>query len=81
MSSIKGENTKQIEVNVKELNLSEREEFNDSITTDMKFSDYVKLCRLATDFTDKQLNEFTDMDIIAIGNLCYTVVNKKKLTK
>ena len=84
MPSIKGENTKQnIEVKVKELNMSDRMEFNDYIhgRTKMLFSDYVHLVKLATDFTDKQLNEFTDIDISQIADLCYSVINKKKLPK
>ena len=84
MPSIKGENTKQnIEVKVKELNMSDRMEFNDYINgrAKMLFSDYVHLIKLATDFTDIQLNEFTDIEISQIADLCYSVINKKKLPK
>ena len=36
---------------------------------------------LATELTEEELNEYTDVDIINISKECYFVVNKKKLKK
>ena len=38
-------------------------------------------CLIATKFTEDELNEFTDIDIILIAKECYFIVNKKKLKK
>ena len=81
---IKGEN-KQIEFELKELNLDERGEFNDLYTSatfgDYKWSSFAKSCLIATNITENELNEYTDLDIINISKECYLVVNKKKLKK
>ena len=81
---IKGEN-KQIEFELKELNLDERGEFNDLYTSatfgDYKWRAFAKSCLIATDITENELNEYTDLDIINISKECYLVVNKKKLKK
>ena len=82
---IKGENQKKIEIEMKDLNLDERGEFNDLYSSatfgDYKWSAFAKSCLLATKLTEDQLNEHTDLDIINISKECYMVVNKKKLKK
>ena len=47
----------------------------------MLFGDYVKMIRIATNLTDEQINDFTDVEIGLVGLKCYEVVNKKKLKK
>jgi len=82
---IKGENKKKIEVEVKSLNLDDRGEFNDIYTKatfgDLKWSLFAKSVLLATELTEEELNEYTDVDIINIAKECYSIVNKKKLKK
>ena len=85
-AKIKGENIKELAFEVKDLNLDERIKFNEVITSsggvgNIRFGDWVNMCRIATTLTDEKLNEFTDTEIIAIANRCYEVVNKKKLIK
>ena len=82
---IKGENIKKIQVQVKDLNLDDRGEFNDMYSKatfgDLKWSLFAKSVLLATELTEEELNEYTDVDIINIAKECYFVVNKKKLKK
>ena len=82
---IKGENQKKIEIEMKDLNLDERGDFNDLYSGatfgEYKWSAFAKSCLIATKLTDDQLNEYTDLDIINISKECYVVVNKKKLKK
>ena len=84
-TKIKGENVKELTFDVKDLNLDDRIEFNNIVTTigysKLKFGDFVTMVRLATTLTDEQINEHTDVEIIAMANRCYEVVNKKKLKK
>ena len=85
-AKVKGENVKELTFEVKDLNLDERIEFNNIITKSgsisaIEFGDYVKMARIATTFTDEELNKFTDTEIVAIANRCYEIVNKKKLMK
>ena len=85
-AKIKGENVKELTLEVKDLNLDERIDFNNVITKsggirNIGFGDWVNMVRLATTLTDEEINAFTDTEIIAIANRCYEVVNKKKLKK
>ena len=48
---------------------------------DLKWSLFAKSVLLATELTEEELNEYTDVDIINIAKECYFVVNKKKLKK
>ncbi len=82
---LKGENKKKIEVEVKNLNLDDRGEFNDmyfkATLGEVKWSLFAKSVLLATDLTEEELMQYTDTDIINICKECYIVVNKKKLKK
>ena len=85
-AKVKGENVKEITFDCKDLNLDERIEFNNIITsqgsiTNIGFGDFVKMVRMATTLTDDDINKFTDTEIIAVANRCYEVENKKKLKK
>ena len=80
-----GENVKELTFDVKDLNLDERCEFNNIVTkgkvTDLVWGDYVNMTRIATNLTDDQINELTDVDVGLVAWKCYEVVNKKKLKK
>ena len=85
-TKVKGENVKEITFDCNDLNLDERIDFNNIITSQgniakLGFGDFVKMVRIATTLTDDDINKFTDTEIIAIANRCYEVVNKKKLMK
>ena len=84
-AKVKGENVKELTFDVKNLNLDERCEFNNIVTKQavdkMVWGDYVKMIRIATNLTDEQINDFTDVEIGLVGWKCYEVVNKKKLKK
>ena len=85
-AKIKGENVKELTFEVKDLNLDERIEFNNIITksggiSNIGFGDWVNMVRVATTLTDEDINSYTDVEIVAIANRCYEVVNKKKLMK
>lgn len=81
---VKGEH-KTIEVEFKDATLDERKQFNDIYHTTMygqvKWSDMVECVLIATTFTEDDLNELTDVDVIEIAKECYLVLNKKKLKK
>ena len=47
----------------------------------MDWSAFAECCVLGTKFTDDELNDFTDIEIILLAKQCYLVVNKKKLKK
>ena len=82
---LKGETKKKIEIEVKDLNLDDRGEFNDLYAKatfgDLKWSLFAKSVLLATELTEEELNKYTDIDVINISKECYFVVNKKKLKK
>ena len=85
-TKVKGENVKEITFEVKDLNLDERLEFNKVLQgkntpDDYSSSDYVKMIRIASNLTDDQINELTDVDWVWLGWECYRVVNKKKQKK
>ena len=85
-AKVKGENVKELTFDVKDLNLDERVKFTNIVSKrgsleKMLFGDYVQMIRIATNLTDEQINDFTDVEIGLVGWKCYEVVNKKKLKK
>ena len=86
MVKIKGENKQSIEINVKELTLRERGEFNNlyhkaELSDPLDWLAFAECCILGSGFSESELNEFTDIEIIMIAKECYFVLNKKKLKK
>ena len=86
MAKITGENKKNIEFEVKELNLQDRGQFNNlyhkaELSKPLDWTSFSQCCLLGTSFTESQLNELTDVDIILIAKECYFIINKKKLQK
>ena len=86
MVKIKGENKQSIEINVKELTLRERGEFNNlyhkaELSDPLDWLAFAECCILASGFSESKLNEFTDIEIIMIAKECYFALNKKKLKK
>ena len=84
-AKVKGENVKELTFDVKDLKLDERIEFMNIVTkqsiSKMVWGDYVNMTRIATNLTDDQINELTDVDVGLVAWKCYEVVNKKKLKK
>ena len=82
--TVKGE-YKKIEVEVRDVNLDERKQFNDIYHINMygqvKWSSMVDCVLLATTFTEESIDDLTDVDVIEIAKECYMVLNKKKLKK
>ena len=86
MAKITGQNKKDIEFEVKELNLQDRGKFNNlyhkaELSQPLDWTSFSQCCLIGTKFTENELNEFTDIDIILIAKECYFIVNKKKLKK
>ena len=83
---IVGEDKKDIEFNIKLLNLKERGELNKlyhqgELSTPMDWLKFAEVCLMATEHTEVELNEFTDVEIILMAKECYLANNKKKLKK
>ena len=72
------------EVEIKELNLSERGKFLDLLHDFYKnpaenlFSRSIEMCRLCTDFTDDELNDWGDAEFLQLFNALVTEKSKKK---
>ena len=86
MAKITSENKKDIQFDIKELNLRDRGKFNNlydkaELSEPLVWTSFAECCLIATKFTEDELNEFTDIDIILIAKECYFIVNKKKLKK
>ena len=86
MAKITSENKKDIQFDIKELNLRDRGKFNnlyhkEELSEQLNWTSFEECCLIATKFTEDELNKFKDIDIILIAKECYFVVNKKKLKK
>tara|TARA_Y100001938_G_C7751670_1_gene264170 strand:+ start:62 stop:319 length:258 start_codon:yes stop_codon:yes gene_type:complete len=83
-TTIKGEN-KKIDIEFKDATLDERKQFNDiyhkSMYGKVAWSDMVECVLIATTFTEDDIGDLTDVDVIEIAKEAYLVVNKKKLKK
>ena len=78
---IEGEGFKPFEVELKELNLTERAEINDMIfDTESKknFSFWLDIIKRGTSFDDGDLNKFSNDEIYGIGAKIIVEMNKKK---
>ena len=82
--TIKGDDFKPFDIEVKELNLKEREEVNAILykmfnSKDGMFGSSVDIMRFCTDMTDEQINELTNDQIFQTAIEISNIVNKKKL--
>jgi len=84
--TVKGEDFKPFDIEIKELNLNDREELN-AILYKMfnnekgMFGPALDVIRFATDMTDEQINEFSNEQIFQVAIDISNIVNKKKLQK
>ena len=82
--TIKGDDFKPFDIEVKELNLKEREEVNAILykmfnSKDGMFGPSVQIMRFCTDMKDEQINELTNDQIFQTAIEISKIVNKKKL--
>ena len=82
--TIKGDDFKPFDIEVKELNLKDREELNAILykmfnSKEGMFGSSIDIMRFATDMTDEQINELTNDQIFQTAIEISNIVNKKKL--
>ena len=83
---IKGEGVKAFKIEVKEFNLQERIELNNLLykffnNKEGMFGPAIDIVRLATDFSDEEINDYSNEDIFQIAIAVSNYVNKKKVKK
>ena len=83
---IKGEGIKAFKIEVKEFNLQERIELNDLLykffnNKEGMFGPAIDIVRLATDFSDEEINNYSNEEIFQIAIAVSNYVNKKKVMK
>ena len=83
MSKVKvdGKGVKTFELEVKELNLTERSEINDMIfDTEAKknFSFWLDIIKRGTSLSDDELNKYSNEEIYGLGASVIIEMNKKK---
>ena len=83
---IKGEGIKAFKIEVKEFNLQERIELNNLLyqffnNKERMFSPAIDIVRLATDFSDEEINNYSNEEIFQIAITVSNFVNKKKVKK
>ena len=90
MASVKGkiagEDKKDIEFDINLLNLKDRGRLNlvyhqGELSSPMDWGKFADVCIMATSYSEEELNEFTDVEIILMAKECYLANNKKKLKK
>ena len=84
--TVKGDDFKPFSIEIKELNLKEREELNAilyKMFNDKKgmFGPSIDVIRFATDMTDDNINELSNDQIFQTAIEISNIVNKKKLKK
>tara|TARA_R110002012_G_scaffold236628_1_gene410360 strand:+ start:184 stop:450 length:267 start_codon:yes stop_codon:yes gene_type:complete len=84
--TVKGEDFKPFDIEIKELNLNDREELNTILYKMFNnekgmFGPALDVIRFATDMTDEQINEFSNEQIFQVAIDISNIVNKKKLQK
>ena len=84
--TVKGEDFKPFNIEIKELNLNDREELNTILYKMFNnekgmFGPALDVIRFATDMTDEQINEFSNEQIFQVAIDISNIVNKKKLQK
>ena len=84
--TVKGEDFEPFNIEVKELNLNDREELNAilyKMFNDKRgmFGPALDIIRYATDMPDEQINEFSNEQIFQVAIEISNIVNKKKLQK
>ena len=78
---VKGEGFKPFDVDLKELNLTDRSEINDLIMdTSIKknFTFWVDIIRKGTSFAEDDINKYSNEELYALGGKVIEEMNKKK---
>ena len=78
---VKGEGFKPFDVEIKQLNLTERAEINDLIMDkDIKknFSFWLDIIKKGTELIEDDINKFSNDEIYALGGQIIVEMNKKK---
>ena len=78
---VKGEGFKPFDVEIKQLNLTERAEINDLIMDkDIKknFSFWLDIIKRGTELIEDDINKFSNDEIYALGGQIIDEMNKKK---
>ena len=78
---VKGEGFKPFDVELKELNLTDRSEINDLIMdTSIKknFTFWVDIIRKGTSFAEDDINKYSNEELYALGGKVIEEMNKKK---
>ena len=83
---IKAEGVKPFKIEVKEFNLQERIELNNLLyeffnNKEGMFGPAVDIVRLSTDFSDEEINNYSNDEIFGIAISVSNYVNKKKVKK
>jgi|TARA_R100000808_G_C2065495_1_gene95125 hypothetical protein len=83
---IKAEGVKPFKIEVKEFNLQERIELNNLLyeffnNKEGMFGPAIDIVRLATDFSDEEINNYSNDEIFGIAISVSNYVNKKKVKK
>ena len=83
---IKAEGVKPFKIEVKEFNLQERIELNNLLyeffnNKEGMFGPAIDIVRLATDFSDEEINNYSNDEIFCIAISVSNYVNKKKVKK
>ena len=83
---IKAEGVKPFKIEVKEFNLQERIELNNLLyeffnNKEGMFGPAIDIVRLATDFSDEEINNYSYDEIFGIAISVSNYVNKKKVKK
>ena len=81
---IKGDEFKPFEVDIKELNLSDRTKLNDMLIDEKRaknFSFYIEVIQIGTDLDEDQINSYSSSELIGLAEEIYKSANKKKLMK
>ena len=83
---IKAEGVKPFKIEVKEFNLQDRIELNNLLyeffnNKEGMFGPAIDIVRLATDFSDEEINNYSNDEIFGIAISVSNYVNKKKVKK
>tara|TARA_R110002020_G_scaffold55609_1_gene154144 strand:- start:138 stop:389 length:252 start_codon:yes stop_codon:yes gene_type:complete len=78
---VKGEGFKPFDVEIKELNLTERAEINDLIfnqEVSKNFSFWLDIIKRGTDLTEDDINKYSNDELYGLGANIIVEMNKKK---
>ena len=80
-TKVDAKDIKSFEIELKDIALSDREEIMNMIfdtETQKDFSFHLFVIRKGTDWTDEEINKYSDIEIYGISNKIMVVMSKKK---